>query len=215
MNTAIQDAHNLAWKLAYVLRGWAGDELLDTYHEERAPIARYNADRSLENTRNVGRIRKQFEAGGNPDEVAAAVAATGRYGNWLGMDLGLHYEAGCLLPDGTPLPAVDDPVADYVPCARPGHRAPHLDLGSVSTLDAYDDAFILLVGDDRADLDDVHPAVRTQTLEWHNAEALALHGISATGALLVRPDGHVAWRMADEVTSDDVAAAVVGLGLRS
>ncbi|MGE0301003.1 MAG: FAD-dependent monooxygenase, partial [Pseudonocardia sp.] len=205
MNTAVQDTHNLAWKLAYVARGRAGDHLLDTYHTERAPIARYNADRSLENTRNVGRIRKLVEGGAaDPAAEQQAIDAAGRYGNWLGMDLGLHYDEGCLVPDGSePLP-VDDPVRDYRPQARPGHRAPHVPMGTAggSMLDLYDDRFVLLLGS--ALRAPQPPGVESQAVlrveplaavaQDRVAELERAHGITATGAVLVRPDGHVAWR---------------------
>ena len=213
MNTAVQDAHNLAWKLAYVLQGRATDALLDTYHVERAPIARYNADRSLDNTRSVGRIRKRVEGGGSPDEIAAAVAESGRYGNWLGMDLGLHYTDGCLLPDGSEPPQLVDPVSDYVPCARPGHRAPHLPLSDGgSTLDLYGQDVTLVLGADA----EVVPRgpVRLRIHRLQGSEAHRLHGIRPDGGLLVRPDGHVAWRTASGIDGPMVDEAVGQLGFR-
>lgn len=203
MNTAIQDAHNLAWKLAYVLRGRAWPELLDTYHAERAPVARYNADRSLDNTRNVGRIRKRAEQGGDPAEVAAAIAGATRYGNWLGMDLGLCYETGCLVPDGTDPPTVTDPVADYVDTARPGHRAPHVDLGGGrSILDGFDRRFTVVLGADHTAWPGSDPQGEAGDLDVHHLDVhylddpadLDRYGIDPDGAVLVRPDGHVAWR---------------------
>ena len=214
MNTGVQDAHNLAWKLAFVQRGWAGDALLDTYDQERRPIARYNADRSMENTRSVGRIRKLVETGRDAD-VADAVAATARYGNWLGMDLGLAYEVGARIADGTPAPIVADPVSDYRPCARPGHRAPHVALRRdgrpISTLDLFDLRFVLLLGADADAWDraaqgmvieslDVCRVGRELTAADTSSGDGSLHaverqyGISAEGGVLVRPDGHVAWR---------------------
>ncbi|MEZ5411579.1 MAG: FAD-dependent monooxygenase [Acidimicrobiales bacterium] len=206
MNTAIQDTHNLAWKLAHVDRGWAAEALLDTYHTERSPVARYNAERSLENTRNVGRIRKLVERGGaDPVAEQEAVAAAGRYGNWLGMDLGLRYEAGCLLPDGTEPAAVADPVSDYRPEARPGHRAPHVPLSPAggrpgSTLDLYDDRFVLLTGSALGPAGGAPASAMVHPVAAHHPEEAGrletAHGITPTGAVLVRPDGHVAWRQA-------------------
>ena len=223
MNTAVQDTHNLAWKLAHVARGWAGEALLDTYHAERAPVARYNADRSLENTRNVGRIRKLVERGGaDPAAEQEAVAAAGRYGNWLGMDLGLRYEQGCLLADGTEPTPVADPVSDYRPEARPGHRAPHVPLdphgrpGASTTLDLYDDRFVLLTGSalgpaggDRPPSAVMHPAAAHHPDTARRLEAA--HGITPTGAVLVRPDGHVAWRQAADADPAAVAAVLARL----
>ena len=218
MNTAVQDAHNLAWKLAFVLHGRAGDELLDSYHDERAPIARYNADRSLENTRSVGRIRKRMERGRDADEVADAVAESGRYGNWLGMDLGLRYDDGCLLPDGTEPPAVADPVSDYVDCGRPGHRAPHVASGDGgSTLDLYERDFVAVLGSqapiDATDLADAPGGALVHHRLSEADDGHERHGIDPTGALLVRPDGHVAWRVASDAGSPQIHDALRQLGL--
>ena len=204
MNTAVQDAHNLAWKFAAVAGGQAGEGLLDTYESERAPVAQYNADRSRENSRSVGRIRRLVESGtATVEQKREALRASTQYGNWLGMDLGLRYDEGCLIPDGTEPPQVDDPVSEYVPTARPGHRAPHVPIdldGATSTLDLYDRQFVLLCG---ADVDTeaeacTHPALRVLRLDAHledsDGRLASAHGIDRTGAVLVRPDGHVAWR---------------------
>ena len=226
MNTAIQDAHNLAWKLAAVAGGHAGAALLDTYGIERAPVAQYNADRSRENSRSVGRIRRLVESGtATVEQKREALGASTQYGSWLGMDLGLRYDEGCLIPDGTEPPQVDDPVSVYSPTARPGHRAPHVWIdGATSTLDLYDTQFVLLCGSDvEAESDtenepgavetgtvadagfvaeDVgrsgHPALRVLRLGVDLADLggriADVYGIGRSGAVLVRPDGHVAWR---------------------
>lgn len=80
------------------------------------------------------------------------MADSARSGNWLGMDLGLHDERGALIADGTERPEVGDAVSDYAPCARPRHRAPHLqcrrDGRPVSTLDLFDHSFVLICGTD-------------------------------------------------------------------
>ena len=122
-------------------------------------------------------------------------------------------------------------MSDYAPCAVPGHRAPHVAIrlgGSpCSTLDLFDRTFVLLAGPDagawQAGADGLgHPALvsyRIGTdLEADPAgsaagadpvgELLDRFGISPSGALLVRPDGHVAWRSATGPTGD--AAAVLG-----
>src|SRR6185503_14350027 len=115
--------------------------------------ARTNADRSLENSRMVGRINRTAVGGGG--DAGQAVAASRRYGNFTGMDLGFRYEHGALVPDGTAAPEVEDPVIDYAPTARPGHRAPHLALQyqgrEISTLDLFDGSFTLLAGDSGRD----------------------------------------------------------------
>jgi hypothetical protein len=175
-------------------------------------VARTNADRSLENSRMVGRINRAAAAG--EADSHEAVAASRRYGNFTGMDLGFHYERGALVPDGTTPPEVADPVIDYAPCARPGHRAPHVPLEregrEISTLDLFDGSFTLLSGSRGRDWCAAASAaarrlaapLRAFTVGPHSdlrdAEGrwCDLYGVAPDGAVLVRPDGHVGWRSA-------------------
>jgi 2-polyprenyl-6-methoxyphenol hydroxylase-like FAD-dependent oxidoreductase len=222
MNTGVQDVHNLAWKMAGVLAGWAGPGLLDSYETERRPVARTNADRSLDNSRMVGRINRAREA-----DARQAVAASRRYGNFTGMDLGFHYEEGALVPDGTAPTTVADPVVDYEPTARPGHRAPHLRLElhgrEISTLDLFDGSFTLLAPETGAPWRDAARAAARRLgvplqaftvgpggdLEDRERRWPDLYGVGAHGAVLVRPDGHVAWRAGGEAGANhDHAAAI-------
>ncbi|MDG2113747.1 MAG: FAD-dependent monooxygenase, partial [Actinomycetota bacterium] len=146
-NTGIQDAHNLAWKLAAVLRGAAGEELLDTYEAERRAVAGYNATQSLENSRMVGRITVAALRG---DDATLEVGRSTRYGNFTGMELGFAYTEGAVIADGSPPPQPDDPVVDYVATARPGHRLPHSwldDVATLSTLDLVTSGLVLVCAD--------------------------------------------------------------------
>jgi 2-polyprenyl-6-methoxyphenol hydroxylase-like FAD-dependent oxidoreductase len=227
MNTGVQDVHNLAWKIAGVLAGWAGSELLSSYDLERRPVARINADRSLENSRMVGRINRTAMEGGGDSQ--AAVAASRRYGNFMGMDLGFRYEQGAFIPDGSAPPEVADPVIDYAPTARPGHRAPHVRLvhegRAISTLDLFDSSFTMLAGASGREWCDAARAVartlgapleaftvgprgdlRDSGGGWHD-----LYGVGPEGAVLVRPDGHVGWRSARAI---DARAAELERALR-
>jgi hypothetical protein len=219
MNTGIQTAHNLVWKLALVLAGAAGPALLDTFEEERRPVGRFNADRSLENAMMVQRINAAAVGEIPALTPAEAVEASRRYGNFLGMELGFHYDSPAVIPDGTEPPAIADPVIDYVPRGRPGHRAPHVwlerDGRRCSTLDLFEPGFTLLAGSrgenwiaaasrtaERLGVRvDAHAIGRRDG--WMNPEGtLEKHyGIDATGAVLVRPDGHVAFR-AQRATAD-------------
>jgi 2-polyprenyl-6-methoxyphenol hydroxylase-like FAD-dependent oxidoreductase len=216
MNTGVQDVHNLAWKLQGVLQGWAGPALLDSYELERRPVARMNADRSLENSRMVGRINRAAVGAENSASPEEAVAASRRYGNFMGMDLGFCYERGALVPDGTRPPDSGDAVIDYVPTARPGHRAPHLPLErdgrEISTLDLFDRSFTLLVGPQAGPWREAGRAAAARLgaplqgftvgpggdLRDPNGRWLDLYGVGPRGAVLVRPDGHVGWRCADQ-----------------
>ena len=211
MNTGVQDVHNLAWKLGGVLDGWAGEGLLDSYETERRPVARTNADRSLDNSRMVARINRAALAGSNDSEEA--LAASRRYGNFMGMDLGFHYEAGALVADGSEPPDVEDVVIDYAPTERPGHRAPHFSLQrngeEISSLDLFDGIFSLLTGCDGAPWVAAAAAISAETglpLQVPEVDEdgwEALYGVGPSGAVLVRPDGHVAWRAASRTTTPE------------
>ncbi|MBV9195735.1 MAG: FAD-dependent monooxygenase [Solirubrobacterales bacterium] len=196
MNSAIQAAHNLAWKLAAVLHGHAGDALLDTYEVERRPLAEITTSLSVPMLRARGRTS----------------------GRTLGIVLGARYEAGALVPDASAPPVLDDPIADYAPCARPGHRAPHLWLDAArtsSTLDLFGGELVLLTAaPDRweaaraAAVDAAFPLqVRTVPVTAADRE---LYGVSPSGAVLVRQDGYVAarWTSAPDALPRALQAAL-------
>jgi putative polyketide hydroxylase len=213
VNTGIQGMHNLVWKLALVRAGLAGRALLETYDIERRAVARYNCDRSLDNARMVEHInaavRGESREGLSPRE---AVAASRRYGNFLGMELGFRYTSAAIVPDGTEPEAVADEVIDYVPSGRPGSRAPHVWIERPgerrSTLDLFGPGFVLLAGRDGRRWAEAAAeagrrlgvAVSTEVIDgpggWTDPEEsfAARYGIEAQGAVLVRPDGHVAFR---------------------
>lgn len=194
MNVGIQEVHNLAWKLAGRLGDWAGEGLLDTYEAERRPFAlAVNGDA----VRNVGGL------GNRPEQFSNR-----------GRVLGVSYDSPAVVPDGTDLPIVTNEVTDYAPTARPGSRAPHLWLRRgnerISALDLFDQSFVLLT-DARADM--WAPAAKEAAarlglaLDSHTVGAegslvdqtgtwASLYGVQRDGAVLVRPDGHVAWRTA-------------------
>ncbi|MGF6780364.1 FAD-dependent monooxygenase [Paraburkholderia sp. GAS334] len=208
MNTGIQTAHNLAWKLASVLKGYAPDTLLDTFDSERREVAKRACDYGKENLAHVGKIHR---ARTREAQVEAVLAST-QYGNWAGVDLGVHYEQdGAFVPDDEPAPAVAHPVVDYVPCAKPGYRAPHIWLRRgnerLSATDLFDRDIVLLTGGkgdvwrEAAQRLQQCPPLRTYTVaDTGNADLTPegsfadLYGIGEDGAVLVRPDGHVAWR---------------------
>jgi 2-polyprenyl-6-methoxyphenol hydroxylase-like FAD-dependent oxidoreductase len=201
MNSGIQDAHNLAWKLAFVLSGHAGPGLLDSYESERRPVAEENLAWSLDNGRRFPAIRQAL-ADGDTARTRELLDAQGGHVSALGQDLGFAYSKGVLLPDGTEPPA--HRPEHYEPTARPGHRAPHVPLpGGKSTLDLYDRDFTLITGSaDPGWADAGRPGwlqvLRIGDTPLHGAPAdlHQAHGIGTTGAVLVRPDGHVAWRAA-------------------
>jgi len=220
LNTGVQDAHNLAWKLAAVERGWAAPALLDSYESERQPIARVNAEVSARNAAKLLAVTQALGADGAGDRAAvrAAIADQAEHFDMLGLQLGFAYERGALIPDGTPPPARSNPVREYVPCGRPGARVPHAwtERGGarVSTLDLLPvDRFALIAGkrgsawlDAAAKLEPplARVAIGSDVDDETGAFAAAL-GIADDGALLVRPDQHVAWRSARGVAEPAAA----------
>jgi 2-polyprenyl-6-methoxyphenol hydroxylase-like FAD-dependent oxidoreductase len=205
MNTGIQDVVDLSWKLAAVIEGWGGDHLLDSYSIERQPIGTRNV------TEASGNLRRMLSVPPHPDllddtpQGAATREKVGREFSetmrreWftLGAHLGYRYENSPICwPDGTAAPP-DDPRA-YVPTARPGHRAPHAFLADGrSTLDLFGRGFALLgFGADAAEAAPLLEAARKRHLPL-TFSAIAEPHIAALYErrfVLVRPDGHVAWR---------------------
>jgi 2-polyprenyl-6-methoxyphenol hydroxylase-like FAD-dependent oxidoreductase len=144
-NTGMQETHNLAWKMRAVLRGQAPDALLDTYHDERRPIAVFNVEKSRENAVNIRETGATF-GGRTPEteeidldtprgraqrsEKSEAIARQKTHFLFLGQEIGYGYwDSPVVVPDGTRHYAeehgLDNPVYVYVPNARPGARAPH------------------------------------------------------------------------------------------
>lgn len=154
LNTGIQDAYNLAWKLCAVIKGHAPSTLLETYEQERRPIALINCEQSLCNSMRMGEVDAALGASSmspvrpidalhevtpSPDlgldgdhaeavakraAVASAIDAQIEHFDSFGLDLGASYESGALSPDGTDAPPIS--VRRYDPSARPGARLPHV-----------------------------------------------------------------------------------------
>ena len=205
MNTGIQDVVDLSWKLAATIEGWGGEGLLASYGSERQPIGTRNV------TEASGNLRRMLSVPPHPDllddtpQGAATREKVGREFSetmrreWftLGAHLGYRYENSPICwPDGTAAPP-DDPRA-YVPTARPGHRAPHAFLADGrSTLDLFGRGFALLgFGAAAAEAAPLLEAARQRHLPL-TFTAIAEPHIAALYErkfVLVRPDGHVAWR---------------------
>src|SRR5262245_4890714 len=218
MNTGIGDAVDLAWKLAAVTEGWGGDHLLASFDADRRPVGARNV---AEASRNLVRLLSPGHNAALLDETDEGARVRERVGRefsaimrheWftLGMHLGYRYEGSPICrPDGTDAPP-DDPER-YVPVARPGSRAPHAWLrDGRSTLDLFGRGFTLLViaaaGGGAADAAPLVEAAAQRRLPMHvtpldEPEVLALY---ERRLVLVRPDGHVAWR-SDHAPADPLA----------
>ncbi|MCC8936226.1 FAD-dependent monooxygenase [Bradyrhizobium sp. Arg68] len=219
LNSGVQDAHNLAWKLAYVLRGLASERLLESYDVERRPVAQSNADFSYGN---MIRFRRLDEAvrSGNEDRIRFWVNDLDNHLHSIGQALGFSYEEGAVVPDGTPRGG--HLTRTYFPSDRPGGRFPHLWLDMArkhSTLDWFDKEFTVVTGPlggewleaGRAVSDKLGIPLNLQQLpNAHQSDGIQM---GLRGAVLVRPDGHVAWRMPyiPQAPARELASAVQGV----
>ncbi|MEV7019966.1 FAD-dependent monooxygenase [Streptomyces sp. NPDC093991] len=200
-NTGIQDAHNLAWKLAAVLGGWAGPGLLATYDRERRPVAEATSARAS------SRSAEHSHPGYTPDGDAAALVK--RKGGILNVALGYRYPSGAVLGADPAAPVVPETLALN---GEPGSRAPHLWLdrsgARVSTLDLYERSLVLLASPHSpwlaaaaevaaalpVPLDAYGVGEGADLVPEPDADWAGAHGVTPDGAVLVRPDGFVAWR---------------------
>jgi 2-polyprenyl-6-methoxyphenol hydroxylase-like FAD-dependent oxidoreductase len=209
MNTGIADAIDLSWKLEAVVEGWGCPELLRSYGIERKPVA----ERAVkEASGNLGRMLAARKKG--PSEVAfqhgpEGDAARKEYGDWYtetmkrewystGIHLGFdYYHSPVVVPDHTPAPS--DEVSDYIQTARPGHRAPHAWLkDGRSTLDLFGHGFVLLCFSAAGSVgQSLAAAARVRSLPLlviDLSDEASIHELYGANYVLVRPDGHVAWR---------------------
>jgi len=216
LNNGLQSVHNLAWKLAAVIRESAPDSLLDTYESERRPCALQLMQNTNRNSDEVFAIVAAAMRG-DWDAARDMIAHSRRAGSGLGQDLGLAYSAGAFVPDGTDPVSVGDPANDYVPSGRPGGRAPHLSIqdadGRTSLLDLFGAGFVVLAGRSGGGW----KAASAGASFFQNGEDFdapdfeGVYGIAPAGAVLVRPDGYVAARYADGSAPGTPASAIVRL----
>jgi putative polyketide hydroxylase len=222
LNMGLQGVHNLAWKLACVIKGQAGDPLLDTYQAERRDAALWTMQNS---NRNAGEIMEVTASAmqNDWDKVRELIGQSRRRGAGLGQDLGISYASGAIVSDGSQQLVVADPVNDYRPSGRPGSRAPHLWIEHegrrVSILDLFGAGFVLLAGKDAQPfkLDSELVGFLQNGKDFVGAGFEDLYGITPTGGVLVRPDGYVAVRWAGFEEDAKVAVRVgldTVLGLR-
>ncbi|MFC0597546.1 FAD-dependent monooxygenase [Streptomyces palmae] len=198
--TCIEDAHNLAWKLALVLRREAGPGLLDSYAAERRPVAERNMRQAY------ARALARWRLPGRTMDEPLLDTDTLMYG------FRYRSPAAGSAGNGAPEPGAPHPLP-AAPDGLPGTRAPHLSVSQdaaapMSTLDLYGSRLVLLVGPEAdAWAAAARRAGRLLSVPvevYHlDGELAEPHGLGAFGALLVRPDGHVAWRASDAGADPD------------
>jgi 2-polyprenyl-6-methoxyphenol hydroxylase-like FAD-dependent oxidoreductase len=198
-NTGIEDAANLAWKLEAAVKGQGGGALLDSYEAERRPASQRNTEFARQFADSIGYVKAPADL---EDATPAGELARRAVGDYLflhatrefiipGVQLGTRFEDSpivCAEP-GNPPP---DTANLYLPCGRPGHRAPHVWLEDGSSLyDRCGLGFTLLKLGAAANEggDDGMPGLASVAL--NSQEARDLYGADY---VLVRPDLHIAWR---------------------
>lgn len=203
MNTGIGDAVDLGWKLAATIKGWGGDSLLDTYETERRPIAVRNlqqANANLERTQKRAIPPVIMSDSPEGEEIRSSMALGMERSNVKrefdapGVHFGYRYESSVIIPDGTP--PSDDPF-EWQQSSYPGDRAPHawLEPGK-STLDLFGQKFVLMCFDSPQGVDTLEKVCQQKQVPFtsqyiNNPEIAKLYD---RPYVLVRPDGHVAWR---------------------
>jgi len=194
LNTGMGDVMNLGWKLAAVINGWGGELLLNTYQEERQPVAIRNMNASGKNKALQSKVMKEHPPEKDPEGFQQAITKLAHlHAEGLGIDHGYRYEdSPIIINDGSLAP--EDNFSRYLQIARPGHCAPHVWLNNGTCLfDGLGPEFTLLATD---------PALPTSTIETAAQElhiplkVLKLHDsnlIMYKKLTLIRPDGHIAW----------------------
>ena len=209
MNTGIGDAIDLGWKLDAVLKGWGGPRLLESYERERKPIAVRNSVISANNADKTDMVMSETPADIDDDsprgerlraELVDKIKWMSRQYNSAGTHLGYRYvDSPIVMGDGSPEPP-DDP-SQVVPSTWPGSRAPHgwttsnQTLRGHSTLDWFGKDFVLVTADPEEAEEfgrvfaPLKIPLRIQEITDTKEKALF-----ERKHVLVRPDGHVAWR---------------------
>jgi 2-polyprenyl-6-methoxyphenol hydroxylase-like FAD-dependent oxidoreductase len=208
-NTGVQDAQNLAWKLAFALQGHAGPKLVDTYNAERWPVGRMVVEQAY----------NRYVTRSDPDLGMEGVEAPIPD---IHIELGNRYRSAAVIPDDPEddgQPHIDPRISK----GRPGTRGPHvvLDRGGkdLSILDLYGSRFVFVAGAGGSDwveaakaaaksLDlplDAYRLGRSGNPADPRGAFPEAYGVTESGAALVRPDGYVAWRARDAAGANPAA----------
>jgi 2-polyprenyl-6-methoxyphenol hydroxylase-like FAD-dependent oxidoreductase len=210
-NCGVQDGYDLAWKLAYVLGGRADEALLATYDAERQPVGAFTTEQAY--TRYVLRLDPSL----GKEDLAPIV-------HEAAVELGYRHRSSAVV-----LGADDDDALwedPREPSGRPGFRAPHVPIAvdgvERSTLDLFGRDFVLLAGSDGEAWCSAARAAGVPVDAFRIGTDMAdvtgrletVFGTGPSGATLVRPDGHIAWRTAAQhADPEGELAAALGAAL--
>ena len=204
MNTGIDDGVNLAWKLAAVINGWGGPNLLQSYEKDRRPIGIRNLSFATEFAESIGsfgvssKIEEDSEAGKvERDKLGYHLINHGQREFLIpGIVLGARYDNSSIIWQDKSLPVPDEPYS-YISTARPGSRAPHVWLKDGSAIcDHFGKGFTLLKFNSVKSIDRLFFAanksgVPIKLFDCNENNLKSHYGADLT---LVGPDGHVVWR---------------------
>jgi len=206
MNTGISDAADLGWKLEALVRGWGGPHLLESYETERRPVGIRQCDEAMRNFERYGsRKPVPHVTAATPDgervraELGKRLSSSNSlaWENPLNTHLGYRYDSPIIVPDGVPPPEPEDSRL-YTQTSHPGGRAPHAWLGDGrSTLDLFGRNFVLLrLGREAPETGALAAAAQRidMPLDVVALDAPEMTALYERKLVLVRPDGHVAWR---------------------
>jgi 2,4-dichlorophenol 6-monooxygenase len=250
----MQDGFNLAWKLAYVLKGFADPNLLESYTAERAPVGKQIVARANQSRKDYALLKECFNFGNGVDTTAKlldrmrdpspagvevrmnlqkALEIKSREFNAQGVELNQRYESSAIKADprdGAEVWSRDKEL--YLQATtRPGAKLPHAWLVDetghrISTLDVVGKGQMTLItglagqawvtAAERLN----QPFLKTVVTGAKGTADLycdwqAVRAIHEAGAVLVRPDGYVAWRQSDAVWAADDAASQLQKALQS
>lgn len=220
-NTAVEDAVNLGWKLAAVLKGQARPQLLDSYELERKPLAIRNTSYARQFADSIGLFDAdpRVEAATLEGEQARSLAShylnghVRREFNIPGVTFGGRYDQSPLIvTDGTHAP--EDAANTYTPSACPGGRPPHAWMPDGSSLfDSFNFEWTLLVLGEATENTDVFVLVAAKhgvdlKVVRHSSKELAQ--LYEANLVLIRPDQIVAWRGSHATQAEDILKQACG-----
>lgn len=219
-NTAVEDAVNLGWKLAHVINGQGGADLLDSYQAERLPLATRNTNYARNFADSLGLFKpgSEIEQPTTEGDEARAIASNHLNAharaefNIPGITFGGRYDQSPVIwPEATSAPP--DDAKNYIPTAKPGGRPPHFWLpGNKSLFDEFGFEWTLLNlnGDGSKAAGMIAAAERAGlTLTTVNLANDNLRDLYECDFALIRPDQIVAWRGDDPGSNADTVLAHV------
>ena len=221
MNTGISEAMDLSWKLAAMIEGWGGETLLDSYEIERRPVAVRTVQQSSKNLNvhySMSSILSKQGLFDDTPEGAVLRKETGAEIHQLmqpeydsvGIHLGAIYHKSPIIVELEDDKGEMTDVVDYEQSAQAGARAPHVWLGeNKSTLDLYGRGFTLVeFADTESDWSELKNTAKSIGVPIRRELVIQLEArkVYEKRFVLVRPDGHIAWR--DDILMNDPLAVL-------